>query len=209
MGVVFIHVMLAPPTFSFLLALNFFRHSTVSCLCIQDATVERCWEDENTSSSSSSCQDEGESLWAYIRGSHWDPRMFEGLCSCDALCRINGQHLINEIFGFRSHRVPLRRRELGHNESNRWGVRWHRSEVRWHRGGVRWHSSGDTGEESGDTGEESGDTGEESGDTVQVTQVRSQVTQVRGQVTYIISSSFNLLVETMLIFIPEWRITDQ
>lgn len=29
-------------TLSFLLALNFFRHSTVSCLCIMDATVERC-----------------------------------------------------------------------------------------------------------------------------------------------------------------------
>lgn len=29
-------------TLSFLLALNFFRHSTVSCLCIIEATVERC-----------------------------------------------------------------------------------------------------------------------------------------------------------------------
>ena len=29
-------------TLSFLLALNFFRHSTVSCLCIMEATVERC-----------------------------------------------------------------------------------------------------------------------------------------------------------------------
>lgn len=27
---------------SFLRALNFFRHSTVSCLCIMEATVERC-----------------------------------------------------------------------------------------------------------------------------------------------------------------------
>lgn len=30
-------------TLSFLLALNFFRQSTVSCLCIIEATVERCW----------------------------------------------------------------------------------------------------------------------------------------------------------------------
>lgn len=30
-------------TLSFLLALNFFRHSTVSCLCIMEATVERCY----------------------------------------------------------------------------------------------------------------------------------------------------------------------
>lgn len=29
-------------TLSFLRALNFFRHSTVSCLCIMEATVERC-----------------------------------------------------------------------------------------------------------------------------------------------------------------------
>jgi hypothetical protein len=31
-----------PITFSFLLALNFFRQSTVSCLCMQEATVDRC-----------------------------------------------------------------------------------------------------------------------------------------------------------------------
>lgn len=29
-------------TFSFLRALNFFRQSTVSCLCMHDATVARC-----------------------------------------------------------------------------------------------------------------------------------------------------------------------
>lgn len=44
-------------TLSFLLALNFFRHSTVSCLCIMEATVERCWgrereEKRNTSNTS-------------------------------------------------------------------------------------------------------------------------------------------------------------
>lgn len=31
-------------TLSFLLALNFFRQSTVSCLCMIDATVDRCCE---------------------------------------------------------------------------------------------------------------------------------------------------------------------
>lgn len=35
-------------TLSFLLALNFFRHSTVSCLCIMDATVERCCRETRT-----------------------------------------------------------------------------------------------------------------------------------------------------------------
>lgn len=38
-----------PPTFSFLRALNFFRHSTVSCLCIMEATVERCCGDSGVS----------------------------------------------------------------------------------------------------------------------------------------------------------------
>lgn len=37
------------PTFSFLRALNFFRHSTVSCLCIMEATVERCCGDSGVS----------------------------------------------------------------------------------------------------------------------------------------------------------------
>ena len=37
-------------TLSFLRALNFFRHSTVSCLCIMDATVERCWRKRETMS---------------------------------------------------------------------------------------------------------------------------------------------------------------
>ena len=36
----------AVPTLSFLRALNFFRHSTVSCLCIMEATVERCCRGE-------------------------------------------------------------------------------------------------------------------------------------------------------------------
>lgn len=35
-------------TLSFLLALNFFRHSTVSCLCIIEATVERCCREKGS-----------------------------------------------------------------------------------------------------------------------------------------------------------------
>ena len=38
-------------TFSFLRALNFFRQSTVSCLCMHDATVARCWEERDTAQS--------------------------------------------------------------------------------------------------------------------------------------------------------------
>ncbi len=39
--------------------------------------------------------------------------MFERLSCCDPFGRIDGQHLINEIFGFRSHCVPFRRGKLG------------------------------------------------------------------------------------------------
>lgn len=38
-------------TFSFLRALNFFRQSTVSCLCMHDATVARCWEERDPAQS--------------------------------------------------------------------------------------------------------------------------------------------------------------
>lgn len=39
-------------TFSFLRALNFFRQSTVSCLCMHDATVARCWGERDLPQSS-------------------------------------------------------------------------------------------------------------------------------------------------------------
>lgn len=41
-----------------------------------------------------------------------DPGVFEGFSSCDAFGRIDSQHLINQIFSFRGHCVPLRRRKL-------------------------------------------------------------------------------------------------
>lgn len=40
-------------TFSFLRALNFFRQSTVSCLCMHEATVARCWGERELPQSSS------------------------------------------------------------------------------------------------------------------------------------------------------------
>lgn len=42
--------------------------------------------------------------------------MFERLGCCDPLGWVDGQHLVNEIFGFGSHRVPLRRRKLRREE---------------------------------------------------------------------------------------------
>lgn len=102
-------------TLSFLLALNFLRHSTVSCLCIQDATVERCWEEDYyhviiimTNIANNVFTD----IQVYVTESHRDPGVFERLSCCDPFGWIDGQHLINEIFGFRSHCVPLRRGKL-------------------------------------------------------------------------------------------------
>lgn len=42
-----------------------------------------------------------------------DPWVFEGLFSRNSLCWINGQHLIDQILCFWSHRVPLWGRKLG------------------------------------------------------------------------------------------------
>lgn len=41
-----------------------------------------------------------------------DPGVFEGLCSRDAFTRVNGEHLVDEIFGLGSNGVPLGGREL-------------------------------------------------------------------------------------------------
>lgn len=131
------------PTLSFLLALNFFRHSTVSCLCIMDATVDRCWEKEEQKEKGGEKSikinkksvhqgvcvrfvralfrwDErwGISLWLDVQENErlsgcWcgdtyaDPWMLEGLLSCDPLGWIDGQHLVDQVFGLWSDCVPL------------------------------------------------------------------------------------------------------
>ena len=46
------------------------------------------------------------------RGTYADPWVLEGLLRCDPLGRVDGQHLVDQVLGFRSHRVPLGRREL-------------------------------------------------------------------------------------------------
>lgn len=100
-------------TLSFLLALNFFRHSTVSCLCIMEATVDRCCKKKKFKI------EKGEDstltelkyiclflhVWTFI--TYTDPGVFEGLSSSDALTGVDRQHLINEIFGLRCYSVPL------------------------------------------------------------------------------------------------------
>lgn len=41
-----------------------------------------------------------------------DPGVFKSICSSHSLSWIDGQHLVDQVFGLWSHRVPLRRREL-------------------------------------------------------------------------------------------------
>lgn len=43
-----------------------------------------------------------------IHHTYADPRMLEGLVGCDALGRVDGQHLIDEVFRFGGDCVPLR-----------------------------------------------------------------------------------------------------
>lgn len=47
-----------------------------------------------------------------------DPWVLQGLMGRDALGRVDGQHLVDEVFGFRSNGVPLRgwelQKEVGH-----------------------------------------------------------------------------------------------
>lgn len=36
-----------------------------------------------------------------------DPWVLESLVSCNTLCRVYGQHLVDQVLGFWSHCVPL------------------------------------------------------------------------------------------------------
>lgn len=113
-----------PPTFSFLRALNFFRHSTVSCLCIMEATVERCCGDSGVSTGRAPHGDGVGRAGGQWGGGHTyaDPRVLEGLVGGDALGRVDGQHLVDEVLGFGGDRVPLRGGELrGHSRTGRGG----------------------------------------------------------------------------------------
>lgn len=47
-----------------------------------------------------------------VKKTYADPGVFEGFSSCDTFRGIDSQHLINQIFSFRGHGVPLRRRKL-------------------------------------------------------------------------------------------------
>lgn len=111
--------------------------------------------------------------------------MFECLGSCDAFGWVDGQHLIDEIFGFRSHCVPLRGRKLGGKDTRRRDETARRRSLNKNICNTK-----------------------EAPPTKHKHRPMAELDRGR-HVTYIISSSFDLLVETMLIFIPERGVTDQ
>lgn len=47
-----------------------------------------------------------------VGDAHRDPGVLERLGGRDPLGRVDGQHLVDEVFGFGRHRVPLRRGKL-------------------------------------------------------------------------------------------------
>lgn len=47
-----------------------------------------------------------------VQNTYADPGVFEGLCSSDTFTRVDGKHLVDQIFGLRSYSVPLWGREL-------------------------------------------------------------------------------------------------
>lgn len=55
---------------------------------------------------------------AVAKMTYADPWVLQGLMGRDTLGGVDGQHLVDEVFGFRSYGVPLRgwelRKEVGH-----------------------------------------------------------------------------------------------
>ena len=49
--------------------------------------------------------------WIYKTTYH-NPRMFQGICSCDPFTLIYSEHFVNKIFGFLCHTVPFWRGKL-------------------------------------------------------------------------------------------------
>lgn len=106
-------------TFSFLRALNFFRQSTVSCLCMHEATVARCWEErdlaQDTQMRDPNANPYAHRAWVPVAECHLThryPGVLQSLCCRDAFGRVDGQHLVDEIFRFGSDGVPLGGGEL-------------------------------------------------------------------------------------------------
>lgn len=58
------------------------------------------------------CQIMPPHLCTCVQNTYADPGVLEGLCSSDAFARVDGKHLVDQIFGLRSYSVPLRGWEL-------------------------------------------------------------------------------------------------
>lgn len=55
---------------------------------------------------------EVEETGSVVCDAYADPGMLESICSSDSLSWVNGQHLVDQVFGLSSHCVPLWRGEL-------------------------------------------------------------------------------------------------
>lgn len=119
-------------------------------------------------------------MWSRTFGPHWmcictyaDPWVLQSLLGSDSFGWVDSQHLVDEIFSLRSHRVPLWGGKLKsihthtcpHNMSNIFsGIKWEKWRV---------------------------------GDNKQQRQA------------HIVRSSFDLLVEFVLVLVPERRVSNQ
>lgn len=95
---------------------------------------------------------------------HTDPRVFQSLLGRDSFGWVDGQHLVDQVFGLRSHRVPL------------WGGKLQDGNEQH----ILWVTVGEVG--GGRCGERQ---------------------------AHIVRSSFDLLVEFVLVLVPERRVSNQ
>lgn len=75
-----------------------------------DATVERCCG--NTQAVSQSLNVATQPARGRVRDTYADPGVFERVGGRHSLGGVNGQHLIDQVFGLGGHRVPLWRGKL-------------------------------------------------------------------------------------------------
>ena len=80
-------------------ALNFFKQSTVSCLWTMLATRSRCWKKRS--------ENERRHERRHLHAAYANPWVLERFIRANSLWRVHRQHLVDEIFGFWSHRVPF------------------------------------------------------------------------------------------------------
>lgn len=86
-----------------------------------DATVERCCENTQAVSQSLNAITQPALIRVSVCDTYADPGVFECIGGRHSLGRVNGQHLIDQVFGLGGHCVPLWRGKLfndRHNENH-------------------------------------------------------------------------------------------